>query len=375
MQPHGERAMQCYLCKLMLQLKKLTITHFKNYEISSFEFPQKATGISGLNGHGKTNLLDAIYYCCFTKSYFTPTDSLNTGFGKNGFRLEALFEQSNQSYQLICINRDGKKELLLNGIAYDKLSKHIGLLPAVMVAPDDIEIITGGSGNRRKYLDTILCQLDADYLQQLMNYNRVLLQRNSLLKNFNQSIQQNELLLQVLDDQLTIPGNLVFEKRKTFNAELLPLVSLLYEKISGTAEQVSTYYESDLKQGSMESLLKKNREKDKLLQRTVAGIHKDDLSFTLNDQPFKSIASQGQRKSLLFALKLAEFELIKKYKGFSPILLLDDVFEKLDNKRIQNLLEEVCREGSGQVFITDTHKDRLQQAFELLQVEGTIIEL
>ncbi len=359
----------------MLYLKKLTITHFKNYEINSFEFPQNATGISGLNGKGKTNLLDAIYYCCFTKSYFTPTDSLNTGFGKNGFRLEAQFQQADKLYQLICINRDGRKELSLNGVVYEKLSQHIGLLPAVMVAPDDIEIITGGSINRRKYLDTILCQLDTDYMQHLMNYNKILLQRNSLLKNFNQSIQQNELLMQVLDEQLALPCKQVFEKRRAFTNELLPLIGNLYETISGTHEKIIIQYESDLIACSLEALLKKNREKDLFMQRTLSGIHKDDLSFSYLGQPFKAIASQGQRKSLLFALKLAEFELIKKYKGFSPLLLLDDVFEKLDNNRIQNLLEEVCREGGGQVFITDTHKSRLEQAFELLQVQGTIIEL
>ncbi len=360
----------------MLQLSKISLTLFKNYEFTSFDFSSRVVGICGLNGKGKTNLLDAIYYCCFTKSYFTASDQLNIRFNQEGFRLEAQFEHSSIPQKVVCINRLGvKKEFYLNEVPYEKLSQHIGLLPTVMIAPDDIEIITGGSEGRRKLIDTILCQLDPQYLQQLMIYNRVLLQRNSLLKQFAEKGNVDEPLLQVLDQQLAAPGNYVFQKRKAFTAQLVPLVQNFYQQIAENDEVVRIGYESKLLQHSLEDLLIKNREKDGYLQRTNAGPHKDDLSFELNGQPFKSIASQGQRKSLLFAVKLAEFEIIKTSKGFAPLLLLDDVFEKLDESRMRNLLYRVCVQNNGQVFITDTHRGRLEQALAGLQVEPQIIEL
>ena len=360
----------------MLKLSQISLTLFKNYEFTSFDFTSRVIGICGLNGKGKTNLLDAIYYSCFTKSYFTGSDQLNIKFNQEGFRLEARFEHSAKPLKVVCINRLAiKKEFYLNDVLYEKLSQHIGLLPTVMIAPDDIEIITGGSEGRRKLIDTILCQLDANYLQQLMIYNKVLLQRNSLLKLFSEKGATDEPLLQILDQQLTGPGNYVFEKRKEFTSQLVPLVQNFYKQIAENDEVVRIGYESKLLQNSLEDLLIKNRERDGYLQRTNAGPHKDDLSFELNGQPFKTIASQGQRKSLLFAVKLAEFEIIKSSKGFAPLLLLDDVFEKLDESRMQNLLNWVCVQNNGQVFITDTHKERLQLALTAIQVDAQIIEL
>ncbi|RYF89964.1 MAG: DNA replication and repair protein RecF [Chitinophagaceae bacterium] len=360
----------------MLRLAKISLTLFKNYEFVSFDFSRRVVGISGRNGKGKTNLLDAIYYSCFTKSYFTGSDQLSIRFNAEGFRLEAHFYNEENLQRVVCVNRLGtKKELSLNDVPYERLSQHIGLLPTVMIAPDDIDIITGGSEGRRKLIDTILCQLDATYLQQLMQYNRVLLQRNSLLKQFAERAAVDETLLQILNEQLTSPGNYVFEKRKEFTAQLVPLVQDFYKQIAENNEQVRIGYESKLLQQSFEALLKQNRERDGFSQRTNAGPHKDDLFFELNGQPFKSIASQGQRKSLLFAVKLAEFEIIKRSKGFPPLLLLDDVFEKLDQSRMQNLLRYVCVQNSGQVFITDTHRERLQDAFDSLQVDAQIVAL
>jgi DNA replication and repair protein RecF len=360
----------------MLQLSRISLTHFKNYDFTSFDIASRVVGICGLNGKGKTNLLDAIYYCCFTKSYFTGTDQFNIGFGKEGFRLEAQFQNTSGIQKVVCINRGpAKKELFLNDVPYERLSKHIGLLPSVMIAPDDIEIITGGSEGRRKLVDTILCQLDAQYLQQLMVYNKVLLQRNSLLKQFAEKGTSDEELLDIINEQLVPPGNYVFEKRKEFSTKFIPLVQGFYKQIAENDEVVLIHYESKLLYHSFADLLIKNRDRDQYLQRTNAGPHKDDLLFELNGQPFKSIASQGQRKSLLFALKLAEYEIIKFSKGFAPLLLLDDVFEKLDDNRMKNLLHWVCNENQGQVFITDTHKERLEYAFEQLNVDGQIIEL
>ncbi len=360
----------------MLRLHKITITHFKNYDISYFNFSKNIIGISGLNGIGKTNLLDAIYYCCFTKSYFTNTDSLNTNFEKDGFRLEGNFDNSGDLQKITCINRNtSKKEFLLNDVPYEKLSKHIGLLPAVIIAPDDVEIIIGGSEGRRRYLDTVICQLDGEYLQQLIIYNKVLLQRNSLLKRFAEQGKIDLGLLEIINNQLINPGKIVFEKRERFSQKLIPLIELFYKRIADNYETVSFIYRSKLQENDFESILKKMFEKDRIVQRTSEGIHKDDITLTLNEQPFKSIASQGQRKSLLFALKLAQYQLLKDYKSFSPILLLDDVFEKLDEKRMERLLQWVCHENDGQVFITDTHPQRLQSIFEKLQIDGQLIEL
>ncbi|MBL0056784.1 MAG: DNA replication and repair protein RecF [Chitinophagaceae bacterium] len=360
----------------MLFLEKITLTQYKNYGFSVFPFTERIVGICGLNGVGKTNLLDAIYYCCFTRSYFSKSDQLNIQFSQEGFRLEADLNPLTDPKKLVCILRgQGKKELLVNEAPYEKLSQHIGRFPAVMIAPDDIELITGGSEERRRFMDTVLSQMDADYLQQLIIYNKVLLQRNSALKRFAELGKTDWALLDVLDEQLILPGNLIYEKRKRFSAELIPLANSFYSQIADPEERVSLVYESPLHNSSFEGLLHQFREKDFLLQRTNSGIHKDEIVMELNGQPFRSTASQGQRKSLLFALRLAEFELLKKSKGFPPLLLLDDVFEKLDDNRMKNLLRWVCIENQGQVFITDTHRDRLEEVFHTMEVGFQIVEL
>ncbi len=360
----------------MLAVNHIILTQFKNYELSSFSFTENVIGICGQNGKGKTNLLDAIYYLCFTKSYFTSADEANVRMGFEGFRLEADFTQSSQLQKVIGIYRGkGKKELIVNDAAYTKMSEHIGVLPAVMIAPDDISIITGASEARRKYIDTLICQLNTDYLRTLMQYNKLIAQRNSLLKKSNDPSGFDETLLDVLDMQLLHPAKYVFEMRTRLVAQLLPLVDHYYKTLAGGNEEVEMQYQSALQESTMEDLLQKNRKRDKILQRTSAGIHRDDIQFTFQHQPFKNIASQGQRKSLLFALKLAEFIIIKKEKGFSPILLLDDVFEKLDEQRMQQLLNIVCRENQAQVIITDTHVERLRNALTLTDIPFQVIEL
>jgi DNA replication and repair protein RecF len=378
----------------MFYLSKISLTQFKNYGFTAFDFTQRVVGICGLNGRGKTNLLDSIYYCCFTKSYFTKADALNMQFGSDGFRIEAALsishegegntgdisedrkEDQKKTNEIVCIFRGaGKKEVLLNGVAYTKLSEHIGKFPAVMIAPDDISLITDGSEERRRFMDTVLSQMDAAYLQQVMVYNKVLLQRNSLLKSFAEQGKTDWQLLEVLDEQLIAPGNFIFTKRKAFTEALIPLVQQFYSRIADNDEVITLQYDSRLHDSSFHDLLNNYRQKDFAAQRSNAGIHKDDIIFQLNGQVFKTTASQGQRKSLLFALKLAEFGLLKANKGFAPLLLLDDVFEKLDDNRMQQLLHWVCMENEGQVFITDTHKERLQEAFEKLDTACQIIEL
>ncbi len=360
----------------MLRLQKIALTHFKNYDFSPFEFSKNVVGISGLNGIGKTNLLDAIYYCCFTKSYFTNTDAFNVNFNKDGFRLEAHFENNGTPQKVICINRGtAKKEFTVNDVAYDRLAKHVGTLPAVIIAPDDVEIIIGGSEGRRRYLDTVICQLDNDYLQQLMIYNKVLQQRNGLFKRFAEQGKRDQALLEIINNQLTTPGNIIFEKRLLYTSKLIPLIESFYHRIADNNETIKFTYSSQLQQTVFDELLKKNLDRDAVMQRTTAGIHRDDIQFSLNEQPFKNIASQGQRKSLLFALKLAQYQLLKDHKSFSPVLLLDDVFEKLDQQRMHRLLRWVCKENDGQVFITDTHAQRLTDVFDQLGIDGQMIEL
>jgi DNA replication and repair protein RecF len=353
-------------------LKKISVTQFKNYGFASFSFTERVVGICGSNGVGKTNLLDAIYYLCFTKSYFSKTDAQNVQFGKDGFRLEGDIDGK----PVVCVFRGaGKKEFYFDGTAYEKFSHHIGKFPSVVVAPDDAELVTGVSEERRKYMDTLLSQVDAGYLQQLIHYNKLLQQRNSLLKRFAEQGTVNIQLLEVMDEQIIGPANYIHSLRKEYSATIAALAGQLYQKIAGKDETVSLQYESQLNGHAFYLLLQQNREKDLLLQRTNAGIHKDEIGMLLNGQVFKTIASQGQRKSLLFALKLAEFETLKKAKGFAPILLLDDVFEKLDNDRMQHLLHEVCSQNTGQVFITDTHRERLEQAFATLGAKHQLIEL
>jgi DNA replication and repair protein RecF len=352
------------------------MVQFKNYDLLSQAFVHKVTGICGSNGVGKTNLLDAIYYLCFTKSYFTKTDNLVTRHGMEGFRLEGAFNRTTGPEKIVAVLREtGRKEFGVNGENYPKFSAHIGRCPCVMIAPDDVELITGGSEERRRFIDTLLSQVDPEYLQSLITYTKVMQQRNSLLKSFAESGRRDHALLEVLDQQLIPPGIFIHEKRKAFLERFIPLVNTNYERIAGIAETIGLQYESPLLTESFPRLLLLNRDKDFALQRTCAGIHKDDLSFLLGSQPFRSIASQGQRKSLLFALKLAEFAILCEEKGFPPLLLLDDVFEKLDEDRMRNLLHWVCVENDAQVFITDTHRERLEGALAGIGADFGIVEL
>lgn len=360
----------------MLRINNISLVQFRNYGETAFNFPDKVTGFCGRNGSGKTNLLDAIYYLCFTKSYFGKTDAHNMQFGKQGFRLRGAFTLNGQDYETICVMREnGKKEFGVNNEVYTRMAQHIGKFPCVMIAPDDVNIIMDGSEERRKFIDYTLSQLDASYLQVLIDYNKILQQRNSLLKQTAETGRLDEPLLDIYSSQLVTAGNQIFNKRSQFLENFIPRAYRLYEEIAGTSEKLSIKYTSSLQSDSFDNILKQNRSRDLVLQRTSQGVHRDDLEFSLNGEVFKTTASQGQRKSLLFSIKLAEFEALLDAKQYAPILLLDDVFEKLDEQRMHNLLVRVCVANKGQVFISDTHPQRLQAALQELGGDHTLIEL
>ena len=359
----------------LLQLRSISLVQFKNYVQRRFQFTGRVVGICGANGVGKTNLLDAIYYLCFTKSYFGRTDSQNVHSGMAGFRISGDINLDGESLEAVCIVREtGRKEFLVNHEPYDRFARHVGRFPCVIIAPDDVAIITEGSEARRRFIDAILSQLDPEYLQRLINYNKVMQQRNSCLKSMADNRISDLSLLDVYDRQLLPDGEYIYRKRKAFLEQCLLLVKDFYARIAGTSESVGIVYESQLHHNSFPALLAGLRDRDMALQRTNGGIHKDDLLILLNGQPFKTIASQGQRKSLLFALKLAEFELLRSSKGFAPLLLLDDVFEKLDEGRMHNLLDQVCVRNDGQIFITDTHRARIADHFSRLGIEYQLID-
>ncbi|NLR77628.1 DNA replication/repair protein RecF [Chitinophaga eiseniae] len=359
----------------MLYINKISLVQFKNYQQASFSFQHRIVGITGRNGAGKTNLLDAIYYLCFTRSYFTSSDTQNTRYQTNGFRLEGLLEKNGQPEKIVCTVKDGKKEISLNDDKYDRFSRHIGHFPAVMIAPDDADIILGGSEERRKWLDSLLSQLYPDYLDHLIIYQKILLQRNTLLKNMAATGQQQDHLLDVFDLQLVMHGVPVYETRQAFLQTFIPKVQQLYDYIAGTHEVVNIQYQCTLQEEPYAAQLHKARYRDMQLQRTSTGIHRDDLLFLLDGHLMKTSASQGQRKSFLFALKLAQFEILRQHKNFPPLLLLDDVFEKLDQERVQRLIALVAGDHYGQVFITDTHVERLQQAFAATSGEIQLITI
>lgn len=360
----------------MLKINSISLFQFKNYANRSFSFPERITGICGRNGVGKTNLLDALHYLCFTKSYFTRQDQANVRQGSSGFRIEGEVEYQGKTERTVCVLREtGKKEFSVDGLAYEKFSAHIGRYPCVIIAPDDMEIITGGSEERRRLLDSLLSQLDPDYLQWLINYNKVLVQRNSLLKRMAETGQKDLALLDVLDTQLVAVGEPIHEKRREFLVGFLPLVKQVYHEISGQFEDISLVYDSELLRSGLGELLKATHSRDMAYQRSSCGIHRDDIEIRFGGMAFRNIASQGQRKSLLFALKLAELEVLLQQKGFPPILLLDDVFEKLDEDRIANLLERVCIHQEGQVFITDTNPVRLGAHLDQTGIPYSILEI
>ena len=348
-----------------MYLQKLSLVNFKNIGLQTFDFQEKINCFVGNNGVGKTNILDAIYYLSFAKSYFNPLAIQNIKHGEDFFMIEGDYLINQRQEKIICSLKRGQKKLLKrNGKAYPKFSEHIGQLPLVIISPADRDLIIEGSETRRKFIDGVISQQDKEYLTQLISYTKVVSQRNALLKFFAANRTFDALNLKIYDDQLISLGTFIFNKRKSFLEKFSPIFNEKYQLISESKETVSLGYNSQLLTSSFESLLASNLEKDKVLQYTSVGIHKDDLSFQIGDYPIKKFGSQGQQKSYLIALKLAQFQFIKEQSKVTPILLLDDVFDKLDAQRVSQLIALVNKDEFGQIFITDTHAERTEEVIK-----------
>lgn len=357
-------------------LKKLSIVNYKNIPSKDFLFEANINCFVGNNGIGKTNLLDAIYHLGMGKSYFNPSAVQNIRHGEEFYMIEGLFDRNEREEQIVCSIKKGQKKIIkCNGKTYDKIADHVGKYPIVIISPADQDLILDGSEVRRKFLDSVISQTDASYLDKLMRYNRVLLQRNTILKHFAESQIFDFETLSIYDVQLAELGQHIYEKRKQFMNVFLPIFQYQYQYISEQKESVSLTYESALHQTDLATLLKQNINKDKALQYTSNGIHKDDLLFEIEGFPMKKYGSQGQQKSFLIALKLSQFEIIKKQLKVIPIFLLDDIFDKLDDNRVAKLVLLVTQKHFGQLFITDTHYERTENVVKRTHLPYKIFQI
>jgi DNA replication and repair protein RecF len=359
-----------------MYLSQLSLNHFKNYPQTTFRFSPKINVLFGKNGAGKTNVLDAIYYLSITKSYFNSVDHQQILQGEQYFVLEALVNREDISEKLRLVFQRGLgKKLLVNNNELEKFSEHIGALPIVMIAPGDIQLIYEGSEERRKFVDLIISQCDRIYLHELMQYQKTIDQRNKLLKDFFENRYFNRDLLEVYNEQLGRSGTYIYRARLAFLDIFKPLFLENYKTLSGTNEQVDLVFESDLNKQIYPDLLILHEQADIDLLRTTRGIHKDDLVFILQHNPLKKFGSQGQQKSFIISLKLAQFQYLEKMKGVKPLLLLDDIFEKLDQTRLKELFKWITNGNFGQIFITDTQKERAQAILGELAIDPTFFEI
>jgi len=342
-------------------LENLSLLNYKNFETATFQFDPKINCLVGNNGVGKTNVLDAIYHLSFGKSYFNPITSQNIKHGEGFFVIEGNYIKSKRDEKIIISAKRGQKKIIKrNGKAYQRFSEHIGFLPLVIISPADRDLIIEGSDTRRKFIDGVISQGDSHYLQTLLNYNKVLIQRNSLLKYFAVNNTYNKETLDIYNEQMNEFGALIFKKRTDFLNEFIPIFSKRYQSISNSNETVNLSYKSQLQEKDLLSLLQEHALKDKISQYSNYGIHKDDLIFEIDEHPIKKFGSQGQQKSYLIALKLAQFDFMKAHNKVNPILLMDDIFDKLDEQRVEQIISLVDNEDFGQLFISDTHAERTE---------------
>lgn len=341
-------------------IRELSVLNYKNFGEATLTFSRKLNCFIGNNGVGKTNLLDAIYYLSFCKSYFNNPDSQNIRHSEEFFALQGKYELNNNNEEIHCGFKNGqKKKIRRNKKEYERFSDHIGLLPLVMISPADSVLIQGGSEERRRFMDSVISQYDRTYLEWLVRYNRILQQRNTLLKEVARQSKVDPDLFAIWDDQMVQLGEKIHRKRADFLQKLLPVFQKYYTLISGGSEVVSLDYSSQLNTGEFTVLLKESFDKDRMLQFTTTGVHKDDLELKLGDFPIKRLGSQGQNKTYLIALKFAQFDFIRSLNNVKPILLLDDIFDKLDSGRVEEIVKLVSDDHFGQIFITDTNREHL----------------
>jgi len=346
---------------LQMYLKNLSLLNYKNIAEAAYEFDTKINCFTGRNGVGKTNVLDAIYHLAYGKSYFNPLALHNIKHGEEFFMVDGTFDKDGRKEQIVCSLRKGQKKVLKrNGRIYDKFSEHVGLIPLVIISPSDSDLIIEGSETRRRFIDSVVSQLDPLYLQELINYQKVLSQRNALLKYFALNHTFDRDTLYIYNDQLDAMGHSLFEKRKRFLEDFIPIFNKHHQTITDSAEDVSLRYDSQLHEKQLSVLFEESLQRDRVLQYTTIGIHKDDLAFEIDGHPIKKFGSQGQQKSFLIALKLAQFEFMKKQGGVLPILLFDDIFDKLDEDRVSKIVKMIDNKVFGQIFISDTHPERTE---------------
>ena len=357
-------------------VKKLKIINFKNHPEKSFDFSSEINCFVGNNGAGKTNILDALHYISMGKSFLGNSDFQNIKEDENFFSIESEIEGEEKNDIIkILLQKETKKIIKKNEKTYERMADHIGFLPSVMISPYDANLISDGGESRRKFLDAMISQTDSEYLFNLIQYQKTLQQRNALLKYFQKNRTFDLDSLEIYNEPITKFGTQIFKKRQLFVEAILPTIQHFYTIISKGNEKVTVIYESDLNEDNFENLLTKNLEKDRQLTYTSKGIHKDDLRFEMNGNLIKKFGSQGQQKSFLIALKLAQIKRIKEITNKNPILLLDDIFDKLDDNRVSQLIELVNEQNFGQIFITDTHKERTESVVKRINEESKIFEI
>ena len=360
-----------------MYLKKLKLSNFKNCSSAELDFSEKINCFIGDNGAGKTNILDSIYYLSFCKSYFNSIDSQNIKHEEDFFAIHGeYFNEDKTNFLISCVQKRAKKKSFkINKKEYDRLADHIGLIPLVMISPYDRDLINDGSELRRKYIDGVISQFDNIYLKSLLSYNKTLLQRNTLLKHFAETHTFDKSSIEIWDDKLCELGIIIHEKRKEFLKDFNPLFESYYQYLSQGKEKVEIEYDSQILEKPMKVLLEESLDKDRIVRYTTQGIHKEDLVLNISGFPVKKYGSQGQQKSFVIAIKLAQFEYTRLKKNFKPILLFDDIFDKLDDKRVQQIIHLVNENNFGQVFITDTKKQRIEHLFKEAGIDHLIFSV
>ena len=356
-------------------LKRISILNYKNLEQAELAFSRKMNCIIGKNGMGKTNLMDAVYYLSFCKSATNPIDSQNIRHEQDFFVLQGFYEtEGGDPEEVYCgLKRRQKKQFKRNKKEYTRLSDHIGLIPLVMVSPADTLLIAGGSEERRRFMDVVISQFDREYLDALIRYNKALVQRNTLLKA---ELEPDEELMNVWEEMMASTGEVVFRKRQQFIEEFIPIFQSYYSYISQNQEEVKLSYQSHAAEGDLLALLRANRQRDRVMGYSLKGIHKDDLIMQLGEFPMKREGSQGQNKTYLIALKLAQFEFLKRTgSGTTPLILLDDIFDKLDALRVEQIVKLVAGDNFGQIFITDTNRDHLDRILKKIEGDYKLFEV